>query len=99
VYYITHILIYILNNLSLNYTCIFIFYLFLKQTTLRFYLRLFLQMDFSAWILTRLQTTSSWNALLDGLLGHQWEERPLGLANVICPSTGERQGQEVGVGG
>jgi hypothetical protein len=26
-------------------------------------------------------------------------ERPIGLANFICPSTGERQGQEVGVGG
>ena len=35
----------------------------------------------------------------DGLVGHQWKETPLGLANVICPSTGERQGQEVGVGG
>jgi hypothetical protein len=30
----------------------------------------------------------------DGLVGHYWEERPLGLANFICPSTGERQGQE-----
>jgi hypothetical protein len=28
-----------------------------------------------------------------------WEERPLRLANFICLSTGERQGQEVGVGG
>ena len=35
----------------------------------------------------------------DGLVGHHWEERPLGLANFICFSTGERQGQEVGVGG
>ena len=35
----------------------------------------------------------------DGLVGHQWKERPLGLANFICPSTGERQGQEAGVGG
>jgi hypothetical protein len=35
----------------------------------------------------------------DGLVGHHWEERPLGLANFICPCTGERQGQEVGVGG
>jgi hypothetical protein len=35
----------------------------------------------------------------DGLVGHHWEERPLGLANFICPSTGEHQGQEVGVGG
>jgi hypothetical protein len=35
----------------------------------------------------------------DGLVGHQWEERPFGLANFICLSTGERQGQEVGVGG
>ena len=34
-----------------------------------------------------------------GLVGHHWEERPLGLANFICPSTGECQGQEVGVGG
>jgi hypothetical protein len=35
----------------------------------------------------------------DGLVGHHWEERSLGLANFICLSTGERQGQEVGVGG
>ena len=32
----------------------------------------------------------------DGLVGHHWEESPLGLANFICLSTGERQGQEVG---
>jgi hypothetical protein len=25
----------------------------------------------------------------DGLVGHHWEERPLGIANFICPSTGE----------
>jgi hypothetical protein len=30
----------------------------------------------------------------DGLVGHHWEERPLGIANFICPSTGECQGQE-----
>jgi hypothetical protein len=35
----------------------------------------------------------------DGLVGHHWEERLLGLTNFICLSTGERQGQEVGVGG
>jgi hypothetical protein len=35
----------------------------------------------------------------DGLIGHQWKERPIGLANFICLSTGERQGQEVGVSG
>jgi hypothetical protein len=35
----------------------------------------------------------------DGLIGHNWEERPIGLANFICPSTGECQGQEVRVGG
>jgi hypothetical protein len=35
----------------------------------------------------------------DGFIGHHWEERPLGLANFICPSTGEHQGQEVGVSG
>jgi hypothetical protein len=34
----------------------------------------------------------------DGLVGHQWKERPIGLANFICLSTGEHQGQEVGVG-
>jgi hypothetical protein len=34
----------------------------------------------------------------DGLVGHQWKERPIGLANFICSSTGERQGQKVGVG-
>jgi hypothetical protein len=35
----------------------------------------------------------------DGLVGHQWKERPIGRANFICLSTGELQGQEVGVGG
>jgi hypothetical protein len=35
----------------------------------------------------------------DGLLGHHWKERPIGQANFICPSTGERQGQKVGMGG
>jgi hypothetical protein len=35
----------------------------------------------------------------DGLVSHHWKERPIGLANFICPSTGERQGQKVGVGG
>jgi hypothetical protein len=36
----------------------------------------------------------------DGLVCHHWEERPLGLANFICKySTGEHQGQEMGVGG
>jgi hypothetical protein len=34
----------------------------------------------------------------DGLVGHRWKERPIALANFICLSTGERQGQEVGVG-
>jgi hypothetical protein len=35
----------------------------------------------------------------NGLVGHHWKERPIGLANFICLSTGEHQGQEVGVGG
>ena len=35
----------------------------------------------------------------DGLVVYHWEERPLGLANFICLSTGEDQGQEVRVGG
>jgi hypothetical protein len=35
----------------------------------------------------------------DGLVGHQWKEWPIGLANFICLSTGEREGQEMGVGG
>jgi hypothetical protein len=35
----------------------------------------------------------------DGLVSHQWKEMPIGCANFICLSTGERQGQEVGVGG
>ena len=34
----------------------------------------------------------------DGLVGYQWKERPIGPANFICLSTGEHQGQEVGVG-
>jgi hypothetical protein len=35
----------------------------------------------------------------DGLVGHQWKERPIGRTNFICLSTGEHQGQEMGVGG
>jgi hypothetical protein len=35
----------------------------------------------------------------DGLISHHWKERPIGLANFIGPSTGERQGQKGGVGG
>jgi hypothetical protein len=35
----------------------------------------------------------------DGLVGHHWKERSIGLMNFICLSTGERQGQEVVVGG
>jgi hypothetical protein len=35
----------------------------------------------------------------DDLVGNQWKEKPIGLANFICLSTGERQGQEVGVEG
>jgi hypothetical protein len=27
----------------------------------------------------------------DGLDGHHWEERPFGITNFICPSTGECQ--------
>jgi hypothetical protein len=34
----------------------------------------------------------------DGLVGHHWKEKPFGIANFICLSTGEHQGQEVGVG-
>jgi hypothetical protein len=30
----------------------------------------------------------------DGLVSHHCKERPIGLANFICPSTGERQGQK-----
>ena len=29
-------------------------------------------------------------------VGRQWKERPIGLVNFICLSTGEHQGQEVG---
>jgi hypothetical protein len=35
----------------------------------------------------------------DGLVGHHWRERPIGRADFIRLSTGEHQGQEVGVGG
>jgi hypothetical protein len=35
----------------------------------------------------------------DGLISHHWKERSIGLLNFLCPSTGECQGQKVGVGG
>ena len=34
----------------------------------------------------------------EGLVGHHWEEI-LGPVKVLCPSKGECQGQEEGVGG
>jgi hypothetical protein len=34
----------------------------------------------------------------DGLVGHHWEERLLGLANFICPGTGETPGPRSGSG-
>jgi hypothetical protein len=37
--------------------------------------------------------------LEDGLVSHQWKERSIGRADLICLSTGESQGQEVGVDG
>ena len=36
---------------------------------------------------------------LAAYVGHHWKERPIGLANFICPGTGECQGQKVGAGG
>jgi hypothetical protein len=35
----------------------------------------------------------------DGLVSHQWKEKPFGLANFICLSIEGHQGQEVGVCG
>jgi hypothetical protein len=34
----------------------------------------------------------------DGLVGHHWEERPLGLANFICLSTRGTPGPRSGSG-
>jgi hypothetical protein len=31
--------------------------------------------------------------------GHHWKDQPIGQANVTCPSTGECQGQKMGMGG
>ena len=30
----------------------------------------------------------------DGLVGHHWEERPLGLANFICPVQGNARARK-----
>jgi hypothetical protein len=35
----------------------------------------------------------------DGLVGHHCKKMPIGLANFICPSTGEPQGQNGEVDG
>ena len=35
----------------------------------------------------------------DGLVGHQWEERPLGLRVFDAPNVGQCQGGKMGVGG
>jgi hypothetical protein len=52
------------------------------------------------------ELTSTWELLTlaayvskDGLVGHHWKERPIGHANFICPSTGECQGQKMGMDG
>jgi hypothetical protein len=42
---------------------------------------------------------SSCTCIKNGLVGHHWKEGPISLANFIGLSTGECQGQEVGVGG
>jgi hypothetical protein len=34
----------------------------------------------------------------DGLVGRHWKERPIGHTNFIFPSTGELQGQKIGMG-
>ena len=34
----------------------------------------------------------------DGLVSHHWKERPLGLANFVCPITGETPGPRSGSG-
>jgi hypothetical protein len=34
----------------------------------------------------------------DGLVGHHWKVRPIGLANFICHSTGETAGPRMGSG-
>jgi hypothetical protein len=34
----------------------------------------------------------------DDLVGHHWKERPIGQANVICPSTGGMPGPKNGNG-
>jgi hypothetical protein len=34
----------------------------------------------------------------DGLVSHQWKDRPIGRTNFICLKTGEHQGQESGSG-
>jgi hypothetical protein len=58
------------------------------------------------WVEQRYELTSTPELLTlaacvskDGLVGHHWIERSIGLANFICPSTGEHQGQKGGVGG
>jgi hypothetical protein len=50
-------------------------------------------------------TSTPWSSFLaahvseDGLVAQKWKERPIGLANFICLSTGDSQCQEVRVGG
>jgi hypothetical protein len=34
----------------------------------------------------------------DGLVSHHWKERPIGLANFICPCTGEMAEPKSGSG-
>jgi hypothetical protein len=34
------------------------------------------------------------NVAEDGLVGHHWEERPLGLANFICPVQGNARAKK-----
>jgi hypothetical protein len=35
----------------------------------------------------------------DDIVGHQWKERPFGPVKVLCPSVGEFQNREAGMGG
>jgi hypothetical protein len=55
-------------------------------------------LELKAWITPELVSLDAYVSE-DDLVSHHWKERLIGLANFICPSTEEHQGQEVGVWG
>jgi hypothetical protein len=74
-----------------------------SQSFLKFYTKQFSESIESSWNLQPSESQEEIDGAAyvskDDLVGHHWKERPIDQVNFICPSTGEHQGQKMGMGG